>query len=81
MHWVSPELPLRERERLAERQSGPLDLLVIWHPAQPELNVRRAPVRRARAALVSPVELTGPASSFAVVRYGRRKGFLSSPPR
>jgi hypothetical protein len=30
MHWVSPELPVRERERLAERQSGPLDLVVIW---------------------------------------------------
>lgn len=29
MHWISPELSERKRERLAERQSRPPDLLVI----------------------------------------------------
>jgi hypothetical protein len=28
-HWVSPELPERKRERLAERQSRPPDLVVV----------------------------------------------------
>ncbi len=29
-HWVSPELSERKRERLAERQSRPPDLVVVW---------------------------------------------------
>ena len=29
-HWVSPGLSERKRERLAERQSKPPDLVVIW---------------------------------------------------
>lgn len=29
-HWISPELSERKRERLAERQSRPPDLVVIW---------------------------------------------------
>lgn len=29
-HWVSPELSERKRERLAERQSRPPELVVVW---------------------------------------------------